>query len=625
MGVARNDSTFNLIFAMIGQPSTATGRSSITSEYLFYRTRERRDASLRPWCAASWYQQRTGRRLLAPQECAAPLRGRVHYSRQAFMPVLTLPNADGLSLSVRAKALVFEDPLSCALLERIRQIAPSDATALVVGETGTGKEIVARHLHELSARRSRPFVAVNCGALSETLVESELFGHERGAFTGAVASKRGWFESDEGGTLFLDEIGDLPASTQVKLLRVLQEREVVRVGARVPIPIDVRLVAATNVELEKAVHAGKFREDLYYRLNVAVLSLPALRDRPGDVFIPRRDGGEGASWAETQSVVRRLARVDGSLAHLFGFHHLLLATVRLFGDETQWREAYSGTVANSWFWGNALNPLDTRTSIVPAPSGGWIADGDKSFCSGARDSDRLILSALDSQRRLVVAAIPTARDGIEIYDDWDNMGQRQTDSGSVRFRQLRVEERELLRTPGPLGSPFASLRPCIAQLVLANVYLGLGEGAIAEGRRFTLGATRAWGASGVATPAEDPYVLRHYGELFVALEGARLLNDAAGAALDAAWSRGNDVTAAERGACALAIAAAKVASTRAGLEVASRIFEVTGARATAARVGLDRFWRNLRTHTLHDPVDYKLRELGQWALSDAIPTPSFYS
>jgi sigma-54-specific transcriptional regulator len=201
-----------------------------------------------------------------------------------FMSVLTLPNADALALSVRAKALVFDDPRSQGLLQRIRRIAPSDATALIVGETGTGKEIVARHLHELSARRARPFVAVNCGALSESLVESELFGHERGAFTGAVGARQGWFESAQGGTLFLDEIGDLPAATQVKLLRVLQEREVVRVGARAATPIDVRLVAATNVDLEQAVRVGKFREDLYYRLNVAVLALPPLRDRPGDVL-----------------------------------------------------------------------------------------------------------------------------------------------------------------------------------------------------------------------------------------------------------------------------------------------------------------------------------------------------
>jgi len=153
----------------------------------------------------------------------------------------------------------------------------------VIGETGTGKEIVARHIHGLSPRRGEPFVAVNCGALSPTLVESELFGHERGAFTGALTSKPGWFESAHGGTLFLDEIGDLPMLMQVKLLRVLQEREVVRVGGRTPLPIDVRLVAATNIDLEDAVKAGKFREDLYYRLNVVRIKMPPLRERNEDI------------------------------------------------------------------------------------------------------------------------------------------------------------------------------------------------------------------------------------------------------------------------------------------------------------------------------------------------------
>jgi sigma-54 dependent transcriptional regulator len=204
------------------------------------------------------------------------------------MPVLTLPGADANAPTVKAKALVFEDPASRELLRRIGQLAPSDATVLVVGETGTGKEIVARHLHALSHRASRPFVAVNCGALTETLADSELFGHDRGAFTGAVAPRDGWFEAAEGGTLFLDEIGDLPLAIQVKLLRVLQEREIVRLGSRQPVAIDVRLVAATNVDLREAVAAGRFREDLYYRLNVATLPLPPLRDRPGDILVLAR-------------------------------------------------------------------------------------------------------------------------------------------------------------------------------------------------------------------------------------------------------------------------------------------------------------------------------------------------
>ncbi|RYZ10122.1 MAG: AAA family ATPase [Myxococcales bacterium] len=200
------------------------------------------------------------------------------------MPLLTLGDPQAHSLSVRAKALVFEDPRSVEVLARLRQIAPSEATVLVMGETGTGKEIVARHIHELSQRGDRPFVAVNCGALADTLIESELFGHEKGAFTGALSSKPGWFEAASGGTLFLDEIGDLPLGMQVKLLRVLQEGEVVRVGARHPIRVDVRLIAATNVSLQQAVAAGHFREDLFYRLNVAPLILPPLRERPGDIL-----------------------------------------------------------------------------------------------------------------------------------------------------------------------------------------------------------------------------------------------------------------------------------------------------------------------------------------------------
>ncbi|MGD0959946.1 MAG: sigma-54 dependent transcriptional regulator [Methylomonas sp.] len=189
-----------------------------------------------------------------------------------------------LSLSVRATALVFEDPVSRRLLDQIERIAPSDATVLIIGETGTGKELVARHIHELSKRRHETFGALNCAALSESLIESELFGHEKGAFTGAIATKSGWFETANKGSLFLDEVGDLPLGLQVKLLRVLQEREVVKVGSRQPVPVDVRIIAATNVNLEEAVAASHFRADLYYRFNVATIHLSPLRERPGDIL-----------------------------------------------------------------------------------------------------------------------------------------------------------------------------------------------------------------------------------------------------------------------------------------------------------------------------------------------------
>ena len=169
------------------------------------------------------------------------------------------------------------------LLRKAEQIAPTNATVLITGESGTGKELMASAIHGYSRRTDAPLVKVNCVALAETLIESELFGHEKGAFTGAHKTRRGRFEAANNGTLFLDEIGDLSVPTQLKLLRALQEREIERVGGQVAIPVDVRLIAATNRDLERAMADGTFREELYYRLKVVTLHIPPLRDRPGDV------------------------------------------------------------------------------------------------------------------------------------------------------------------------------------------------------------------------------------------------------------------------------------------------------------------------------------------------------
>ena len=165
----------------------------------------------------------------------------------------------------------------------IRQVAQHDSTVLVLGESGTGKEVAARAIHDLSPRRSRPFVALNCGAVPAELLESELFGHEKGAFTGAISTRKGRFEIAEGGTLFLDEIGDMSPSMQVKLLRVLQERVFERVGNHVPMRCNVRIIAATHRNLEESIGRGAFREDLYHRLNVFPIEMPALRSRIQDL------------------------------------------------------------------------------------------------------------------------------------------------------------------------------------------------------------------------------------------------------------------------------------------------------------------------------------------------------
>jgi DNA-binding NtrC family response regulator len=204
-----------------------------------------------------------------------------------------------------------------AVFEKIEQVARSEATVLVRGETGTGKEMVARLVHSLSARRDGPFIAVNCAALPESLVESELFGHERGAFTGAQTRKLGRFERADGGTLFIDEVGHMPPAVQVKLLRVLQERAFERVGGNETLHVDIRLVAATNLDLEAAIANGAFREDLFYRLNVVPIAVPPLRDRRADIpllvehalgLFQQRLGKEGISISP--GMMQRLVEHD---------------------------------------------------------------------------------------------------------------------------------------------------------------------------------------------------------------------------------------------------------------------------------------------------------------------------
>ncbi len=171
------------------------------------------------------------------------------------------------------------------VLRLAEQVAPNDSTVLIQGESGTGKEVLARYIHNLSHRADGPFLSINCGALPENLLESELFGHVKGSFTGAVRDKQGLFAAARGGTFFLDEVGEMPPSLQIKLLRVLQEREVIPVGATETIPVDVRIVAATNRDLEEEVRRGHFRSDLFYRLNVIALELPSLRDRRDDLIL----------------------------------------------------------------------------------------------------------------------------------------------------------------------------------------------------------------------------------------------------------------------------------------------------------------------------------------------------
>jgi DNA-binding NtrC family response regulator len=221
-------------------------------------------------------------------------------------------------LGAGAARLVGTGPKIREVLRAIARVSPTESTVLVRGATGTGKELIARAIHEESPRRSRAFVAVNCSALSEGLLESELFGHARGAFTGAVQDRKGLFEEANGGTIFLDEIGDVSPAMQSKLLRVLQEREVVRVGTARPLTVDVRVVAATHQDLEAMVEEGRFRADLYFRLKVFQIRVPELRDRPED--IPGLAAAAVGRWNERVEPPRRIAGLsDETLALLMAY------------------------------------------------------------------------------------------------------------------------------------------------------------------------------------------------------------------------------------------------------------------------------------------------------------------
>ncbi|MBK1889988.1 acyl-CoA dehydrogenase family protein [Undibacterium sp. 14-3-2] len=341
--------------------------------------------------------------------------------------------------------------------------------------------------------------------------------------------------------------------------------------------------------------------------------------------IPEEFGGQGASWATILQIVRLLAKADSALAHVFAFHHLQIAGIELYGNAQQRRRLYGATVAQKLFWGNALNPLDKRT-LATRTKDGYLLNGIKSFSSGSVGSDWLTISAWDeATQSALIAAIPSTQPGIRIQADWDAFGQRQTDSGNVHFDHVFLHNDLVLQAPGQVPTAQATLRSQIAQLMMANLYLGIAAGAFDAARNYTRDKARAWFSSGVSTATEDPYIQHRYGELWLLLRPATALADLAAQELESTFRKGALVTAAERGALAISVAEAKCLAHRAGIEVSSQMFELTGASSTSSRFGYDRFWRNVRVHTLHDPIDYKLRDLGRYALNGSVPEPTAYS
>ena len=340
--------------------------------------------------------------------------------------------------------------------------------------------------------------------------------------------------------------------------------------------------------------------------------------------IPQAFGGQGADWKTIFKTIQTIAQVDSSLAHVYGFHHLLIATVQLFAQKEQYSTWFEQTTEQNLFWGNTLNPLDKRTTVQQISADEYIFHGDKSFCSGSIDSDILLCSGFNAQNKLLIGVIPTERDGVSFLGNWNNMGQRQTDSGTSHFEQVKIHENELLLNPGPLSTPYSSLRPLIAQLIFVHLFLGVAEGAF-EVASETVQQQKAWSKSLVENAVNDPFTQKHFAEFYVQLEGIRLLANKAVETLQKAWDIGESLDAEQRGEVSIAIATAKIAATNTSLYITQNIFQVMGARATTAKLNLDRFWRNVRTQTLHDPIDYKYQEVGEWVLTGKVPEPSFYS
>lgn len=343
--------------------------------------------------------------------------------------------------------------------------------------------------------------------------------------------------------------------------------------------------------------------------------------------VPRAFGGHGRPWREVFATVRRVAAVDSSLAHVLAFHHLQVATVVIYGSEAQQARWLSATVREQGWWGNAMNPLDRRLEARAAEDG-FVLDGTKSFCSGTTGSSYMTLSAVpagDAGAAMLLGVVPTQQPGIAVQDDWDPIGQRQTDSNSVAFSAVALPARDVIRAADAVATPFHTLRACIGQLVLVNLYAGIAIGARQEARQHAWTSARPWVSSGVAHATDDPFMLNRFGELQVQIAAASALADRAADALDAAFSQSHALSAAERAEVSVAVAEAKVVAHRAGLYASQELFEVVGARGTRSALGFDRFWRNVRTHTLHDPLDYKLNVLGRWALKDEAPPPSLYN
>ncbi|KAL8786588.1 MAG: hypothetical protein Q9195_008145 [Heterodermia aff. obscurata] len=356
------------------------------------------------------------------------------------------------------------------------------------------------------------------------------------------------------------------------------------------------------------------------------------------VLGPQKYGGGGQGWDVAYKVIREVAKGDGSLGQLIGYHLLWSWTSAVVGTDEQNERIQKLIIENNYFVGGAVNPRDNDQTIT---DGGdhIIFNGFKHFNTGGVISDLTVLEgAYEGTDKHIFALAPTKQPAIVFLHDWDNVGLRLTESGSVKIEGVKVPWTDALgwdpETKAPLEHilkiPWATLLLPTIQLVFSNFYIGIALGALHFASAYTAKNTRPWPYTPSPAPSamEEPYILQRYGSFLAHLRAAEALADVAGAKIAAVYqqhSAQRNITAAERGELAEWVASVKVVATDTALRVTSGVFETTGARATAAKVGLDRFWRDVRTHTLHDPVAYKEMELGRYLVQGRVPEPTWYT
>jgi alkylation response protein AidB-like acyl-CoA dehydrogenase len=358
-----------------------------------------------------------------------------------------------------------------------------------------------------------------------------------------------------------------------------------------------------------------------------VAELDLLRDSGlVNLLDPTEHGGGGGHWESAFLVVRILSRTDASIAQVLAYHYVNSGNLGFTAVGATRADGYRRTIEGRWVWGDSVNPTDPDLRLVP-DGDGYRLDGLKRFSTGASAGDVVLVNAVvsggDLDGRVVVFVLDHDRAGIEYLGDWDALGQRLSASGSVRFSAVRVEPADVLGVG--TDEPFPTLVTPGIQLAFGNLYLGIAEGALARAVEIVRERRGAWFLSAADAYRRDPFVQRVVGELASRIAAVEALADRAGRAFDEVVDLGGGVTAEVRGEIAIEVAKLKVVATEVGVEVANRVFEVTGSSSARSSTGLDLFWRNVRTHSLHDPVDYKKLEVGAHALDGELQPISLYT